>query len=64
MKFLFIREEVIPIAMLFRLPGAIPKEDVKIPHKEGWYNKIMATPNRMFRKQVLVAAGMSNKWPE
>ncbi|MFS7898543.1 hypothetical protein Hanom_Chr03g00235551 [Helianthus anomalus] len=63
MKFFFIRKEVIPIAMEFRQSGPIPKEDTKIPHKEGWYNKIKATPNRVFGEQVLIAAGMSNKGP-
>ncbi|MFS7946422.1 hypothetical protein Hanom_Chr06g00536151 [Helianthus anomalus] len=64
MKFFFIREEVIPIAMEFRQSGPIANEDAKIPREERWYNKIMATPKRVFGKQVLVAAGKSNKWPE
>ncbi|MFS7965959.1 hypothetical protein Hanom_Chr09g00768241 [Helianthus anomalus] len=63
-KFFFIREEVIPIAMEFCQSGLIPNEDIKIPHKEGWYNKIMLMPNMVFGEQVLVAAGMSDKWPE
>ncbi|KAJ0932311.1 hypothetical protein HanPSC8_Chr04g0172201 [Helianthus annuus] len=50
--------------MEFLQSGPIPKEDIKIPHKEGWYNKLMATPNRVFGEQVLVATGMSDKWPE
>ncbi|KAJ0441599.1 hypothetical protein HanIR_Chr16g0799621 [Helianthus annuus] len=64
MKFFFIREEVIPIAMEFRQPSAIPREDTPIPKKAAWYDKLMATPNRVFGMQVLVAAGMSDKWPE
>ncbi|KAF5773638.1 hypothetical protein HanRHA438_Chr13g0601541 [Helianthus annuus] len=64
MKFFFIREEVIPIAMEFRQPGAIPKEDTPISKKVAWYDKLMATPNRVFGEQVLAAAGMSDKWPE
>ncbi|KAM0007766.1 hypothetical protein Hdeb2414_s0011g00373941 [Helianthus debilis subsp. tardiflorus] len=63
MKFFFIREEVIPIAM-FREPNAIPKEDTPIPKKASWYDKLMATPNRVFGEQVLVADGMSDRWPE
>ncbi|MFS8019648.1 hypothetical protein Hanom_Chr15g01406181 [Helianthus anomalus] len=35
MKFFFIREEVIPIAMEFRQLGAIEKEDTPIPKKEA-----------------------------
>ncbi|KAJ0680790.1 hypothetical protein HanPI659440_Chr16g0628311 [Helianthus annuus] len=64
MKFFFICEEVIPIAMEFRQPSAIPKEDTPIPKKAAWYDKLMATPNRVFGKQVLVAVGMSDKWPK
>ncbi|KAF5771477.1 hypothetical protein HanXRQr2_Chr13g0565351 [Helianthus annuus] len=64
MKFFFIREEVIPISMEFRQSGSIPNEDIKIPHKEGWYNKIKVTPNRVFGEQVLVTDGMSDKCPE
>ncbi|KAJ0800744.1 hypothetical protein HanPI659440_Chr03g0107101 [Helianthus annuus] len=64
MKFFFIREEVIPIAMLFREPGAIDKEDTPIPKKVAWYDKLFIIPNRVFGEQVLVAAVMSDKWPE
>ncbi|KAM0041130.1 hypothetical protein Hdeb2414_s0011g00362671 [Helianthus debilis subsp. tardiflorus] len=64
MKFFFIREEVIPIIMEFHQPGAIPKEDTPIPRKAAWYDKIMATPDRVFGELVLVAVGMSEKWPE
>ncbi|MFS7920224.1 hypothetical protein Hanom_Chr03g00221911 [Helianthus anomalus] len=44
MKFFFIREEVISIAMLFREPDAIDKEDLPIPKEENQYQKLMATP--------------------
>ncbi|KAJ0605239.1 hypothetical protein HanHA300_Chr02g0060761 [Helianthus annuus] len=63
-KFFFIREEVMPIAMVFRSPGEIEKEDTPIPKKEAWYDNLMPTPNRVFGEQVPVAAGMSDKWPE
>ncbi|KAM0061335.1 hypothetical protein Hdeb2414_s0004g00134731 [Helianthus debilis subsp. tardiflorus] len=64
MKFFVIQEEVIPIAMLFCEPGAIDKEDTPIPKKAAWYDKLCATPNRVFGEQVLVLANMSDKWPE
>ncbi|MFS7945103.1 hypothetical protein Hanom_Chr06g00520041 [Helianthus anomalus] len=64
MKFLFIREEVMPIAMIFRPSGKIEKEDTPIPKKETWYDNLMPTINRVFGEQVLVAVGMSDKWPE
>ncbi|MFS7936735.1 hypothetical protein Hanom_Chr05g00419271 [Helianthus anomalus] len=64
MKFFFIREEIIHIAMLFCEPGAIPKEDTPIPKKAAWYDKLMATPNRVFGEQVLVTTSISDKWPE
>ncbi|KAJ0788563.1 hypothetical protein HanPI659440_Chr05g0193171 [Helianthus annuus] len=63
MKFFFIREDVILIAMLFREPDVIEKEDLSIPKAEDRYLKLMATPNRVFGEQVLVAAGMSDKGP-
>ncbi|KAJ0700210.1 hypothetical protein HanOQP8_Chr10g0365121 [Helianthus annuus] len=61
--FFFIWEEVMPIAMVFRPPGEIEKEDTPIPKKEAWYDNLMPTPNRVFVEQVLIAAGMSGKWP-
>ncbi|KAJ0611761.1 hypothetical protein HanHA300_Chr01g0019401 [Helianthus annuus] len=64
MMFFFIREEVILTAMLFRERDVINKEDTPIPKKTVWYEKLMALPNRVFGEQVLVAAGMSDKWPE
>ncbi|MFS8021687.1 hypothetical protein Hanom_Chr16g01430311 [Helianthus anomalus] len=33
----FIRDEVIPIAMTFRAPDVIEKEELAIPKKEDWY---------------------------
>ncbi|MFS7977672.1 hypothetical protein Hanom_Chr10g00906781 [Helianthus anomalus] len=64
MKFFFIREEVIPIAMIFRPFDEIEKEDTPIPKKEAWYDNLMPTPNRVFGELMLVAVGMSDKWPE
>ncbi|KAF5759306.1 hypothetical protein HanXRQr2_Chr16g0739661 [Helianthus annuus] len=64
MKFFFIREEVIPIAMMFREFDKIEKEELPIPKTEDWYLRLVATPNRIFGEQVLVAAGISDKWPE
>ncbi|MFS7920976.1 hypothetical protein Hanom_Chr03g00231191 [Helianthus anomalus] len=61
--FFYIHEEVIPIAMDFRDPTPIPKETLKIPKGVAWYGKLSALPNRTFGEQVLVAAGMSDKWP-
>ncbi|KAF5813714.1 hypothetical protein HanXRQr2_Chr03g0101971 [Helianthus annuus] len=40
------------------------KEDIPIPKKVAWCDKLFATLNRVFGEQVLVAAGMSDKWPE
>ncbi|KAM0039886.1 hypothetical protein Hdeb2414_s0012g00387241 [Helianthus debilis subsp. tardiflorus] len=64
MKFFFIREEVIPIAMIFREPDVIEKEELPIPKRVDWYLKLTATPNRNFGENVLVAAQMSDKWPK
>ncbi|KAJ0804646.1 hypothetical protein HanPI659440_Chr02g0040471 [Helianthus annuus] len=63
MKFFFIREEVILIAMLFRKSDRIEKEEFPILKAEDWYTRLMATPNRVYGEQVLVAVGMSDKWP-
>ncbi|KAF5810499.1 hypothetical protein HanXRQr2_Chr04g0170241 [Helianthus annuus] len=63
MKFFFIREEVMPIAMIFRESDEILKEDLPLPKKEMWYVRLTSTPNRVFGEQVLVAAGMSDRWP-
>ncbi|KAJ0680723.1 hypothetical protein HanPI659440_Chr16g0627551 [Helianthus annuus] len=64
MKFFFIREEVMPIAMIFRESNKIDKEELPIPKGGGWYMNLLATPNRIFGENVLVAAQMSDKWPE
>ncbi|MFS7953831.1 hypothetical protein Hanom_Chr07g00623201 [Helianthus anomalus] len=37
---------------------------MKVSRGVAWYENLMALPNRVFGEQVLVAAGMSNKWPE
>ncbi|KAF5810179.1 hypothetical protein HanRHA438_Chr04g0175981 [Helianthus annuus] len=63
-KFFFIREEVIPIAMILRELDSIEKEELPIPKGAYWYLKLTATPNRIFGENVLVAAQMSDKWPE
>ncbi|MFS7944521.1 hypothetical protein Hanom_Chr06g00513131 [Helianthus anomalus] len=63
MKFFFIRQEVMPIAMIFRKSDKIVKEDLPLPKKEMWYVRLTATPNRIFGEQVLVAAGMGDRWP-
>ncbi|KAF5796606.1 hypothetical protein HanXRQr2_Chr08g0353591 [Helianthus annuus] len=41
----------------------IREEDLPLPKKEMWYVRLTATPNRIFGEQVLVAAGMSDRWP-
>ncbi|MFS7929958.1 hypothetical protein Hanom_Chr04g00338501 [Helianthus anomalus] len=58
--FLFIREEVIPIAMFFRSSDTIEKEELPIPKGEAWYLKLTAAPNRIFCENVLVAVQMSD----
>ncbi|MFS7962947.1 hypothetical protein Hanom_Chr08g00732451 [Helianthus anomalus] len=63
-KFFFIREEVMPIAMIFRAQDMIEKEELAIPKKESWYVKLTPTPNRVFGENVLVEAQMSDQWPE
>ncbi|MFS7908015.1 hypothetical protein Hanom_Chr01g00078251 [Helianthus anomalus] len=62
-KFFFIREEVIPIAMIFHAPNVIEKEELPIPKGEAWYLKLTAMPNRIFGENVLLAAQMSDQWP-
>ncbi|KAF5770189.1 hypothetical protein HanRHA438_Chr14g0667641 [Helianthus annuus] len=64
MKFLFIMEEVIPIAMIFRESDTIEKDELPISKGADWYLNLLATPNRIFGENVLVAAHMSDKWPE
>ncbi|MFS7991974.1 hypothetical protein Hanom_Chr12g01076911 [Helianthus anomalus] len=63
MKFLFIREDVMPIAMIFRESDKIEKEELPIPKGADWYMNLLATPNCIFGEQVFVAAAMSDKWP-
>ncbi|KAF5803022.1 hypothetical protein HanRHA438_Chr06g0275511 [Helianthus annuus] len=63
MKFFFIREEVIPIVMIFRESDKTEKEELPIPKTVDWYMRLLATSNMIFGEQVLVAAGMSDKWP-
>ncbi|MFS7999721.1 hypothetical protein Hanom_Chr12g01169771 [Helianthus anomalus] len=64
MKFFSIREEVIPIAMIFRESDKIEKEELPIPKWADWYMNLPATPNRVFGEQVLVLVTLSDKWPE
>ncbi|KAM0035403.1 hypothetical protein Hdeb2414_s0015g00445971 [Helianthus debilis subsp. tardiflorus] len=64
MKFFFIREEVMPIAMIFRESDKIEKEELPILKGSDWYMNLLVTPNRIFGEQVLVEAGMSDKWLE
>ncbi|MFS8034392.1 hypothetical protein Hanom_Chr17g01580631 [Helianthus anomalus] len=64
MKFFFIREEVIPIAMIFCESETIEKNELPIPKGADWYLNLLATPNRIFCANVLFAALMSDKWPE
>ncbi|KAJ0693802.1 hypothetical protein HanPI659440_Chr15g0601421 [Helianthus annuus] len=61
MKLFFIREEVIPIAMMFREPDRIEKEELPIPKGSDSYINLLVTPNRIFGEKVLVAAHMSHK---
>ncbi|KAJ0517728.1 hypothetical protein HanHA300_Chr00c0026g0685911 [Helianthus annuus] len=58
------REEVILIAVIFREPDTIEKEELAFPKGADWYLKLTATPNRIFGENVLVAAQMSDKWLE
>ncbi|MFS7966843.1 hypothetical protein Hanom_Chr09g00778611 [Helianthus anomalus] len=62
-NFFYICEEVIPVAMEFRDPTPIPKKDLKTPKGTTWYEKLISLPNLEFGGQVLVATGMSDKWP-
>ncbi|KAM0025606.1 hypothetical protein Hdeb2414_s0021g00576541 [Helianthus debilis subsp. tardiflorus] len=64
MKFFFIRDEIIPIAMIFRELDKIEKEEHPIPKGANWYMNLLAKPNRIFGENVLVAAQMGDKWPE
>ncbi|MFS7945155.1 hypothetical protein Hanom_Chr06g00520851 [Helianthus anomalus] len=48
MKFFFIREEVMPIAMIFRESYKIDKEELPILKGDDWYMRLLATPNRCF----------------
>ncbi|KAM0043713.1 hypothetical protein Hdeb2414_s0010g00344471 [Helianthus debilis subsp. tardiflorus] len=44
-KFFFIREEVIPIAMIFHESVTIEKGELPIPKGSDWYLKLTAIPN-------------------
>ncbi|MFS7943204.1 hypothetical protein Hanom_Chr06g00497511 [Helianthus anomalus] len=49
--------------MIFRESDKIEKEELPISKMADWYMRLLAIPNRIFGEQVLVAAGMSDKWP-
>ncbi|MFS7967039.1 hypothetical protein Hanom_Chr09g00781031 [Helianthus anomalus] len=49
--------------MEFCDPAPIPKEDLKIPKGAAWYEKLKPLPKQAFSEHILVAAGMSDKWP-
>ncbi|MFS7937222.1 hypothetical protein Hanom_Chr05g00425071 [Helianthus anomalus] len=53
-----------PIVMIFRAPDMIEKEELAISKKESWYVKLTPMPNRVFGENVLVAAQLSDQWPE
>ncbi|MFS7984300.1 hypothetical protein Hanom_Chr11g00984881 [Helianthus anomalus] len=50
--------------MIFHAPDVTEMEELAIPKKANWYVKLTTTPNRIFGKNVLVAAQMSDQWPE
>ncbi|KAJ0801257.1 hypothetical protein HanPI659440_Chr03g0115241 [Helianthus annuus] len=50
--------------MIFREPDTIEKVELAIPKKESWYVKLTPTPNRVFGENVLMAAQMSDQWPD
>ncbi|KAJ0754125.1 hypothetical protein HanPI659440_Chr09g0343421 [Helianthus annuus] len=56
MKFFFIREEVIPIAIIFRDSDKIEKEELPIPKTADYYVHLCATPNRIFGEQAAFPA--------
>ncbi|MFS7937355.1 hypothetical protein Hanom_Chr05g00426611 [Helianthus anomalus] len=53
-KFFFIREDVILVAMEFRGPSPIPKEDMRIPRGATWCESLKELPNQSFGGHVLV----------
>ncbi|KAJ0680397.1 hypothetical protein HanPI659440_Chr16g0623721 [Helianthus annuus] len=61
-KFSFISAEVIPMIMRFRDSMPIPKEDMNISRGAGCYEKLLVLPNQAVGEQVLVTAGMSDRW--
>ncbi|MFS8023747.1 hypothetical protein Hanom_Chr16g01455161 [Helianthus anomalus] len=50
--------------MIFRAWDTIEKEELPIAKGADMYLKLTATPNRIFGENVLVAAQMSDQWPE
>ncbi|MFS7978311.1 hypothetical protein Hanom_Chr10g00914011 [Helianthus anomalus] len=52
------------MVMVFHDPAPIPKEHMRVPRDAGWYEKLLVLPNQAFCEQMLVAAGMSDWWPQ
>ncbi|KAM0056929.1 hypothetical protein Hdeb2414_s0006g00224291 [Helianthus debilis subsp. tardiflorus] len=50
--------------MIFHSSDVIEREELPIPKGADWYVKLIATPNRIFGENVLVAAQMSDQWLE
>ncbi|KAJ0437175.1 hypothetical protein HanHA300_Chr16g0599041 [Helianthus annuus] len=50
--------------MDFRGQGLIPKEELKVAKDVAWYEGLQALPNLAFGENVLLTAGMSDKWPQ
>ncbi|MFS7986614.1 hypothetical protein Hanom_Chr11g01012421 [Helianthus anomalus] len=50
-KIIFIRDEVIPIAMEFRKSALILMEDMKIPKVAAWYEKLQLLPTQPLVKK-------------
>ncbi|MFS7906655.1 hypothetical protein Hanom_Chr01g00061811 [Helianthus anomalus] len=62
-KFFYIRSKVIRMVMKFHDMASILKEDLKIPRGTTRYEKLLALRNQAGWVQLLVAAGMSDRWP-
>ncbi|KAM0045989.1 hypothetical protein Hdeb2414_s0009g00310451 [Helianthus debilis subsp. tardiflorus] len=60
-NFFYTREEVIPVATDFRVPGTIEKETLVVPKDVGWYKDLKALSNQSFGENTLVAIGMKDK---
>ncbi|MFS7964014.1 hypothetical protein Hanom_Chr08g00745121 [Helianthus anomalus] len=49
--------------MEFREHVPVLKKDIKVPKGVAWYEGLHALPKHAFSKNVLIAAGVSDKWP-